>query len=50
MDKSELIKRITDILKVNGCFSVGELDGVTVGVVVTVGVGVGIILQYSQTE
>ena len=26
MEKSELIKRITDILKINGCFSIGELE------------------------
>jgi hypothetical protein len=26
MEKSELIERITDILKVNGCFSIGELE------------------------
>ena len=29
MEKSELIKRITDILKVNGCFNIGELEGET---------------------
>jgi len=27
MELSETIKRITDILKVNGCFSIGELEG-----------------------
>jgi hypothetical protein len=34
MDKLELIKRITDILKVNGCFSIGELEGETTGICV----------------
>lgn len=29
MEKTELIKRITDIIKVNGCFSIGELEGET---------------------
>lgn len=28
-DKDSIIKRITDILKVNGCFSISELDGET---------------------
>ena len=27
MENAEIIKRITDILKVNGCFSIGELEG-----------------------
>lgn len=34
MDKLELIKRITDIIKNFGCFSVGELEYETNGVVV----------------
>lgn len=34
MEKTEIIKRITDIIKVNGCFSVGELEYETNGVVV----------------
>ena len=49
MDKSELIKRITDILKVNGCFSVGELDGedqsITIG---TLGNYVGLIEYFTE--
>ena len=34
MEKSELIERITDILKVNGCFCVGELEFETPGICV----------------
>jgi len=34
MEKTELIKRITDILKVNGCFSIGELEFETPGICV----------------
>jgi hypothetical protein len=34
MEKTEIIKRITDIIKKNGCFSVGELEYETNGVVV----------------
>lgn len=34
MEKTEIIKRITDIIKLNGCFSVGELEYETNGVVV----------------
>jgi hypothetical protein len=34
MEKQELINRITDIIKKNGCFSVGELEYETNGVVV----------------
>jgi hypothetical protein len=34
MEKSELIERITDILKVNGCFSIGELEFETPGICV----------------
>lgn len=29
MEKQELIERIKNILKVNGCFSIGELEGET---------------------
>ena len=49
MEKSELIERITDILKVNGCFSVGELDGedqsITIG---TLGNYVGLIEYFTE--
>lgn len=34
MEKTEIIKRITDIIKNFGCFSVGELEHETNGVVV----------------
>jgi hypothetical protein len=34
MEKIEIIKRISDIIKKNGCFSVGELEYETNGVVV----------------
>ena len=42
MKVSEKIKRITDILKVNGCFSIGELEGENSILVGTLGNYVGL--------
>ncbi len=42
MEVSEKIKRITDILKVNGCFSIGELEGDNSILVGTLGNYVGL--------
>jgi hypothetical protein len=42
MELSETIKRITDILKVNGCFSIGELEGDNSILVGTLGNYVGL--------
>jgi spore coat protein CotH len=42
MENSEIIKRITDILKVNGCFSIGELEGENSILVGTLGNYVGL--------
>jgi len=49
MDKSELIKRITDILKINGCFSVGELEYETPGICVgELGKFVGLVEYFTE--
>lgn len=49
MEKTELITRITDILKDFGCFSVGELDYETSGVVVgELGKFVGIAEYFTE--
>ena len=49
MEKSELIKRITDILKVNGCFSVGELEFETPGICVgELGKFVGLVEYFTE--
>ena len=42
MENSEIINRITDILKVNGCFSIGELEGENSILVGTLGNYVGL--------
>jgi hypothetical protein len=42
MENAEIIKRITDILKVNGCFSIGELEGDNSILVGTLGNYVGL--------
>ena len=42
MKNAELIKRITDILKVNGCFSIGELEGENSILIGTLGNYVGL--------
>jgi spore coat protein CotH len=42
MENTEIIKRITDILKVNGCFSIGELEGENSILVGTLGNYVGL--------
>jgi len=42
MKNTELIKRITNILKVNGCFSIGELEGDNSILVGTLGNYVGL--------
>jgi hypothetical protein len=42
MELSETIKRITDILKVNGCFSIGELEGENSILIGTLGNYVGL--------
>lgn len=49
MDKSELIKRITDILKINGCFNVGELEFETTGICVgELGKFVGLVEYFTE--
>lgn len=49
MEKSELIKRITDILKDFGCFSVGELEHETTGICVgELGKFVGLIEYFTE--
>ena len=49
MEKSELITRITNILKVNGCFSVGELEYDTAGISVgTLGNYVGLAEYFTE--
>jgi hypothetical protein len=49
MEKSELIERITNILKVNGCFSVGELEYDTAGISVgTLGNYVGLAEYFTE--
>ena len=42
MEKLELVQRITDILKVNGCFSIGELEGENSILIGTLGNYVGL--------
>jgi spore coat protein CotH len=42
MENSEIINRITDILKVNGCFSIGELEGENSILIGTLGNYVGL--------
>lgn len=48
MEKSELIKRITDILSVNGCFSIGELEGENSICVGTLGNFVGLAEYFTE--
>ena len=49
MEKEELIKRITDILNINGCFSIGELEGETPSICVgTLGNYVGLAEYFTQ--
>ena len=49
MKVSEKIKRITDILKVNGCFSIGELEGENSILVGTLGNYVGL-EEYAEVN
>jgi hypothetical protein len=48
MKVSEKIKRITDILKVNGCFSIGELEGDNSILVGTLGNYVGLAEYFTE--
>ena len=48
MKVSEKIKRITDILKVNGCFSIGELEGENSILVGTLGNYVGLAEYFTE--
>ena len=48
MENSETIKRITDILKVNGCFSIGELEGENSILVGTLGNYVGLAEYFTE--
>lgn len=49
MEKAEIIKRITDILSVEGCFWIGELETETTGIVVgELGKFVGLIEYISE--
>ena len=48
MEKSELIERITDILKVNGCFSIGELEVENSVCVGTLGNYVGLAEYFTE--
>ena len=48
MENAEIIKRITDILKVNGCFSIGELEGDNSILVGTLGNYVGLAEYFTE--
>jgi hypothetical protein len=49
MEKTEIIKRITDILKVNGSFSIGELEEETTGICVSeLGKFVGLVEYFTE--
>jgi hypothetical protein len=48
MKVSEKVKRITDILKVNGCFSIGELEGENSILVGTLGNYVGLAEYFTE--
>jgi hypothetical protein len=49
MENAEIIKRITGILSVHGCFSVGELEGESGGVLVgTLGNYVGLAEYFTE--
>ena len=48
MKNIETIKRIKDILKVNGCFNIGELDGENSILVGTLGNYVGLAEYFTE--
>lgn len=49
MEKTEIIKRITDILKINGSFSIGELEEETTGICVgELGKFVGLVEYFTE--